>query len=82
MHPQGNRGSGQCHADRGVTDRRKGPIKRRAQIVDLTAVIAQPFACGPSLPFDFGPLEQTPVIFGVAAREPLAFAALAQLFRA
>ena len=81
MHPQGHRGGSQCHADRGVTARRKRPVERRAQIVDLAAVIAQPFGRGPRLPFDFGPLEQTAVIFGVAAREPLAFAALAQLFQ-
>jgi hypothetical protein len=57
MYPQGQRGGGQCHPDRCIAARRKRPVERRAQIVDLAPVIAQPFGRGPPLPFGFGPLE-------------------------
>jgi hypothetical protein len=39
MHPQGHRGGSQCYADRVVAARRKGPVQRRAQIVDSACVI-------------------------------------------
>src|SRR5205807_838005 len=62
-----------------VTDRRKGPVQRRWQIVDPAAISGQPFGGGPRLQFDFGPLEEIPTVFGVASRELLEFAALREL---
>jgi hypothetical protein len=76
MHPQGHRGGCQRHPDRGVTDRRKGPVQRRPHIVDPAGVSGQPFGGGARLQFDFGPLEEIPTVFGVASGELFEFAAL------
>jgi len=76
MHPQGHRGGRQCHSDRRITARRKGPVQRRAQIVDPAAVSGQPFGGGSCLQFGFGPLEKIPIVFGVTSRDLLEFAAL------
>src|ERR1700676_2312011 len=42
-HPEGDRGGRQRHPDRSVAAWRKGPVERRAQIVDFPSVIGQPF---------------------------------------
>ena len=76
MHPQGHRGGSQCHPDRCIAARRKGPVERRAQIVDPAGVSGQPFGGGARLQFDFGPLEEIPTVFGVASRDLFEFAAL------
>jgi hypothetical protein len=65
---------------RRISGRRKRPIERRAQVVDLTPVVDRPLRRGSRLQFGLGLLEKIPVILGVAAREPFAFPALAELF--
>ena len=76
MHPQGDRGGGQRHADRCIAARRKGPVQRHAQIVDPAAVSGQPFSGGSRLQFDFGPLEEIATIFRMASSHLLEFPAL------
>ena len=62
-----------------IAARRKGPVERRAQIVDFPGVIGQPFARRPRRRFTFGALEKIAVVLGVAARDPFALAALVEL---
>jgi hypothetical protein len=56
--------------------RRKRPVKRRADVVDLVAIDSQPFGGGPRFPLGFGALEQISVIFGMASFEVVKLAAL------
>src|ERR1700693_161055 len=79
MHPQGNRGGSQCHADRGVTARRKGPVEWRAQIVDSWAVLCQPFVGWPRLRLRLGAFKKVPIAFGVASRCRVELAGLNEL---
>ncbi len=81
LQPYGRRGGGQRHADLQVTAWREGPIERRAQIVNLTPVVAEPFGREVRVQFSFGQFEETPVIFRVATREPFAFAGFSELLK-
>jgi hypothetical protein len=60
--------------------RGKSPIERRAQVIDLPPELAKPFSRGPILQFYLGPLEQVPVVFGMAACDPFPLSALIELF--
>ena len=63
-----------------VTGGRKGPVEPGAQIVDLTPIFGEPFGRGPRLQFGFGPLEEVPVMFSVAAFGPFALAPFVEPF--
>ena len=78
-HPEGDRGGGQRHPDRSIAAWRKGPVERRAQIVDFPSVIGQPFVRRPRRRFTLSALEKIAVVLGVAARDPFALAALVKL---
>ena len=70
VHPQRHRDNRQGHADRCVASRRKRPVQRRANIVDPRLVsppATQPWVASP---IRLGPLEEVPVIFGVAPCRP------------
>jgi len=57
----------------------KIPIQRRADIVDAASLIGQPFGHRPRLPLALGPLEQIPVVFGMAPRHLFELAGLGKL---
>jgi hypothetical protein len=46
LEPQRHRGDSERDADRWVAARRKGPVRRRVQIVDPAAIIRQPLGSG------------------------------------
>src|ERR1700719_3847215 len=52
-HPEGDRGRGQRNSDWAITVGGKGPIERRAQIVDFRCTVIQPFASRPRRRFAF-----------------------------
>jgi hypothetical protein len=79
VSPQGNRGGSQGHADRGVADRRKSPVERRAQIVDCRAVVCQPFVRWPRFRFGLGAFEKIQIASGMASRRPVELASLYEL---
>lgn len=45
------------------------------------ACTRQPFGCGQRIPFGFNPLAEIAVIFGMASRDHIVFAALAEFFQ-
>src|SRR6202040_901962 len=75
VHPQRHRGGGQRDPDRSIATWQKGPVQRRAQIVDFGGIIREPFVRGPRRRFALGALEKIAVVLGVTAREPFALAA-------
>src|SRR5216683_7163992 len=74
-HPEGDRSGGQRYPDRSIAAWRKGPVERRAQVVDFRGVIREPFVRRPRRRFTFGALEKTAVVLSMAARNPFALAA-------
>src|ERR1700733_13174151 len=80
MHPQGARGGSQRHADRSVTTRRKGPVERRAQIVNSRDVVCQPFVGWPRRRLRLGPFKQIQIASGMASRHRVELAGLNELF--
>src|SRR6266542_3334655 len=78
-HPEGDCGGGQRYPDRSIAAWRKGPVERRAQIVDLRSVIREPFARRSRRRFTFGALENVAIVFGVATRDPVTLATLVKL---
>src|SRR5580704_424688 len=79
IHPEGDG----CCCKRNTKDfismRGKCPIKGRAQVIDPPPEVAKPFSRGPILPFCLSSLEQRPIVFGMAACQPLALSALIEL---
>ena len=79
MHPEGDCGGGQRRPDRSIAAWRKGPVERRANVIDFPGVISQPFDHGRRCRLTLGVLENVAIILGVAARNMIALAALADL---
>jgi len=75
-HPQGDRSGGQRYPDRSIAAWRKGPVERRAQIVDFAPVFGQPLSRRSHFRCGLGALEKIAVVLGVASRDPFAIAAL------
>jgi hypothetical protein len=80
-HPEGDRSSGQRYPDRSIAAWRKGPVERRAQIVDFRGVIGQPFVRRPHRRFTLSALEKITVVFGVAVRDGFPLAAFGEPFK-
>jgi len=80
-HPKGYRSSRQCHPDRRVAARRKGPVECRKQIVDFRGVIRQPFFRRPRRRFTLGALEKVAIVLGVAVRDRFPLAAFGEPFK-
>ena len=75
-HPEGDRSGGQRHPDRRFAAGRKGPVERRAQIVDFAPVFGQPLDRRPHFRCGLGALEKIAVVLGVASRDPFALSAV------
>src|SRR5438270_584788 len=72
-------GADQRRPDRCIAAWRKGPVERCADVIDFPGVISQPFDRGPRCRLTLGAFEKITVILGVAARNMIALAALAEL---
>ena len=66
LEPQRHRGHRERHSERRVSTRRERPVERGAEVVDLPAVDREPLAGGAALQLGVGPLEEAPVVLGVA----------------
>ena len=78
-HPQGCCGGGQRYPDRSIAAWRKGPVERRAQIIDFPGITGQPFVRRPPRRFTLSALEKITVVLGVAVRERFTLVALVKL---
>src|ERR1700730_6839398 len=79
MHPERDCCGGQRRPDRSIAAWRKGPVERCANVIDFPGAISQPFDRGPRCRLTLGALENVAIILGVAARNMIALAALAEL---
>src|SRR5262245_359147 len=76
MHPQRDGGRGERHADVDISARRKGPVKGRAQVVDVGPVRNQPLGDRPRLQLGLRLLEEVAIVLGGRARADLDLGAL------
>ena len=81
LHPQRHRGRGKRDAKLRLCVRRKCPIERRPNVIDVVPVIGQHIECGTRLPFGLGPLEDVTIIFRVPLSDGSKLAGMGQLFQ-
>src|SRR5580704_13713883 len=79
IQPHRSVGSREFGADARITGRRKAPVDRRANVVELPSSIGQPSAGWRRQGLPSGLTEKIAIVLGMAARDPFALAADIQL---
>src|SRR5580658_9987219 len=81
MQPNRLIGGSEFRPNGRVTWQRKGPVERRAHVIDLLSGVGQPSTWRSRHGRAFRALEKIAVVFGVATRDGFALAVLVKLLK-
>jgi hypothetical protein len=79
LEPERHRRDGEGHPNRGVAGSGEGPVQGGPHVVDTPGIEGQPLGGGARRGLALGPLEQVPIVLGVAPRHLVELAALGEL---